>query len=91
MADVINELIVMLPLMKDIVPFAAKAFVEKSERLTYKAINILKQNLKVIEANAQRIIDASQDLTHLNIRPEQIQTFFAITSEILQKINAPKC
>lgn len=91
LTDVINELLVVLPLLKDVVPFTAKPFIEKSERLTYKAINLFKQNLKVIEQNAQRIIDASKDLTHLQIRPDQIRSFFAITSEILAKINVPQC
>lgn len=81
----------MLPLIKDVVPFVARPFVEKSERLTYKALGLVKQNLKVIQANAQRIIDVSEDLTHLQIRPDQIETFFNITQEVLDKISVPQC
>lgn len=59
LADVINEVLMIIPLMKDVVPFVAKGLFLKGEKLTFKAIGLLKQNLGVIEANAQRIIDVS--------------------------------
>jgi hypothetical protein len=41
--------------------------------------------------NAQRIIDVSGNLKQLQIRPEQIKSFFEIASEILAKLNVPQC
>lgn len=91
LTDVLNELLVILPLAKDVVPYSAKAFVEKAELYTYKGINLFKKQMKTIEDNAWRIINASKDLTHLSIRQDQIRTFFEITSEILAKLNIPQC
>ena len=89
--DVLNELLVITPLIKDIVPVTVAPLVEKGELLAYKAINLVKKNLQVYEANAQRIINASGNLKQLQIRPEQIKAFFEIASEILAKINVPQC
>jgi hypothetical protein len=89
--DVLNELLVLTPLIKDIVPVAVAPMFEKGELLAYKAINLVKKNLQVYEANAQRIINVSNNLKQLQIRPEQIKAFFEIASEILAKINVPQC
>lgn len=42
LADVLNELLVILPLIKDVVPYVVRPFIRKAELLTYKAINLLK-------------------------------------------------
>ena len=91
LTDVLNELIVLLPLVKDIVPYSVKPFAEKWETLGFKALNLFKQNLRTIEAGAQRIVDASENLRSLEVRPDQLKTFFDITGEILNKLTYPQC
>ena len=91
LTDVLNELIVLLPLVKDIVPYSVKPFAEKWETLGFKALNLFKKNLRTIEGGAQRIIDASENLRSLEVRPDQVKTFFDITSDILNKLTYPQC